>query len=56
MIGDVAVIEPTEKGSAAGHIQGWDGRNWISDFVQREFWPGKAYREEQPSYEIYRNS
>jgi hypothetical protein len=56
MIGDVAVIEATKKGNPAGHIQGWDGKNWISDFVQREFWPGKVYREEQPSYEIYRNS
>jgi hypothetical protein len=56
MIGDVAVIEPTEKGNSAGHIQAWDGRNWISDFIQREFWPGKAYREEKPSYEIYRHN
>jgi hypothetical protein len=56
MIGDVAVLEPTTKGSSAGHIQGWDGKNWISDFVQREFWPGKAYREERPAYEVYRYS
>lgn len=54
MTGDVAVIEPTKKGNSAGHIQSWDGGNWISDFVQREFWPGRAYREEEPAYEIYR--
>jgi hypothetical protein len=56
MMGDVAVIKPTKKGNQAGHIQAWDGKSWISDFVQREFWPGKDYREEKPGYEIYRSN
>jgi hypothetical protein len=54
MKGDVAVIQATSH-HKSGHIQGFDGQNWISDFVQRSgFWPGKEYREEQPDYVIYR--
>lgn len=52
--GDVAIIQPTRNGNPAGHIQGFDGTNWISDFIQRDFWPGPAYRSEKPKYEIYR--
>lgn len=52
--GDVAVIQATTH-HKSGHIQGSDGRNWISDFVQKNgFWPGKEYREEKPAYVIYR--
>lgn len=53
MKGDVAVIQGTST-SVSGHIQGYDGRNWISDFIQQGFWPGPAYRTERPSYVIYR--
>lgn len=52
--GDIAVIQPTSKGNLAGHIQIYDGKNWISDFVQNDFWPGPAYRTEKPKYVIYR--
>jgi hypothetical protein len=51
--GDVMVMEP-HKGSMAGHVAGYDGRNWISDFVQRDFWAGPKYRSERPSYAVYR--
>ena len=54
MKGDVAVIQATSH-RKSGHIQGFDGRNWISDFVQRNgFWPGQEYRKETPAYVIYR--
>jgi len=53
-VGDIAVIEPPSRGKISGHVQAWDGRNWISDFLQKDFWPGKFYREEQPDYAIYR--
>jgi hypothetical protein len=54
MKGDVAVIKATTH-HKSGHIQGYDGKNWISDFVQKNgFWPGKEYREEIPDYVIYR--
>jgi hypothetical protein len=54
MKGDVVVIEPTKHGNQNGHIAGFDGKEWISDFVQREFWPGPDYRKERPEYVIYR--
>jgi hypothetical protein len=54
MKGDVAIIEPTEHGNPAGHIEGFDGKAWISDFVQSGFWPGPAYSKEEPSYVVYR--
>jgi hypothetical protein len=52
--GDIVVMGPTRRGSQAGHIAGYDGKNWISDFVQRGFWPGTAYEKETPSYVVYR--
>jgi hypothetical protein len=51
--GDIAVIQPP-KGETHGHIQGHDGTNWISDFVQKEFWPGPSFRKDKPAYVIYR--
>jgi len=38
--GDIAVIQPTSAGNCAGHIEGYDGSAWISDFIQSGFWPG----------------
>jgi hypothetical protein len=52
--GDVAVISPPVSESDPGHIQGYDGRNWISDFIQGEFWPGPQFRLKKPHYVIYR--
>jgi len=52
---DIVVMEPTKHGNPAGHIAGYDGKDWISDFVQQQgFWPGPAYRQEKPSYVVYR--
>ncbi|MES2150099.1 MAG: CHAP domain-containing protein [Pseudomonadota bacterium] len=54
MKGDVAIIQATSI-RKSGHIQGYDGTNWVSDFVQRNgFWPGPEYRTEKPSYVVYR--
>lgn len=52
--GDIVVMEPTKCGNQAGHIAGYDGSSWISDFVQRGFWPGPAYEKEKPAYVVYR--
>src|SRR5438067_597161 len=52
--GDIVVIQPTKNGDSAGHIAGYDGTNWVSDFVQHGFWPGPAYEKEKPSYVVYR--
>jgi len=51
--GDVMVMDPY-KGGTAGHVAGFDGKDWISDFVQRDFWAGPAYRKERPNYAVYR--
>lgn len=51
--GDVMVMEP-HTGSTAGHVAGYDGKNWISDFVQRDFWADPKYRKERPQYVVYR--
>lgn len=53
MKGDVMVMEP-HKGSTAGHVAGYDGKQWVSDFVQRDFWAGPSYRKERPRYAVYR--
>jgi hypothetical protein len=54
VLGDIAVIQATSD-SADGHIEGYDGHEWISDFVQkRGFWPGPTFRAEMPDYVLYR--
>lgn len=52
--GDVVVFEPHPGGNAAGHIQAYDGRRWISDFNQQRFWPGSGYEREEAVYVVYR--
>jgi hypothetical protein len=51
--GDVAVIQGF-AGHPHGHMQIFDGKQWISDFKQYDFWPGRSYRKKQPSYIVYR--
>jgi hypothetical protein len=51
--GDVMVMQPHSR-STEGHVAGYDGRNWVSDFVQRDFWAGSKYRDERPDYAVYR--
>lgn len=52
--GDIVVLQPHQAGNPAGHIAGFDGKNWISDFIQRDIWSGPGYRKEKPSYVVYR--
>ncbi|MFC5045928.1 hypothetical protein ACFSTE_20415 [Aquimarina hainanensis] len=52
-IGDIAVME-SFKGNPDGHIQMYNGENWVSDFIQRTFYPGNSYRKAKPNYKIYR--
>lgn len=54
MSGDVMVMEPHTGGNHAGHVAGYDGSRWVSDFVQNDFWAGKGYRTEKPHYVVYR--
>ena len=59
--GDVAVIQGYPGGTADkngvpyGHIQMYNGNQWVSDFYQNHpFYPGKNYELYEPSYTIYR--
>jgi hypothetical protein len=55
-IGDIAVIQNHPTGHRAGHIQMYNGSRWVSDFMQNpgDIWPGRGYRQHQPSFQIYR--
>ncbi len=62
--GDIVVLQPYKaQSSQAGHIQMYNGSQWISDFKQRydnpnnrvnNLYPGPSYRREKVEYEIYR--
>jgi hypothetical protein len=54
-VGDVIVFQGTSK-SMSGHIELYDGKNWVSDFIQPGpgIWPGPSYRNESPPYQAYR--
>ncbi|MFC5459804.1 hypothetical protein [Massilia niabensis] len=54
MKGDIVVIQPYSGGNKSGHIAGFDGTQWISDFVQKDFWSGPQYRKHKPSHAFYR--
>lgn len=48
-------MEPYEKSTNnAGHVAGYDGRNWISDFIQNDYWAGPRYRTERPKNAVFR--
>jgi RHS repeat-associated protein len=54
--GDIGVIQPYPGGNQAGHAEGWNGTQWVSDFKQPGggIYPGPGYRNAQPNYSIYR--
>jgi hypothetical protein len=52
--GDIVVIQPYEGGNPSGHIAGFDGKIWISDFKQIDFWGGPDYRNKKPPHVFYR--
>lgn len=51
--GDIIVIKAhgTHKN---GHIAMYNGKCWISDFVQRDMFGSNAYREKGTEYHLYR--
>ena len=48
--GDVVIMQNC-PGHDAGHMQMYSGSQWISDYVQRDFWP---YTSSRPQYAVYR--
>lgn len=53
LTGDIIVMEAFGT-HVHGHIQMYNGSQWVSDFYQRDFWPGSSYRTNQPTYTIFR--
>ncbi|WP_336689656.1 MULTISPECIES: hypothetical protein [unclassified Chryseobacterium] len=51
--GDISVIQSI-PGHPHGHICMYNGSQWLSDFKQRDMWPGSGYRKNPPRYNIYR--
>lgn len=57
MAGDVAVMRAfrgRSKNHPYGHVQMYNGEQWVADFKQSGFWPGRDYREATPDYVVYR--
>lgn len=50
--GDIIVFPAVEK-HIWGHIQMWNGKQWVSDFKQRNMTPAKAYQK--TDWKIYRH-
>ena len=54
-LGDTRVWEShPEQKEPAGHIDWWNGTNWVSDFKENNWYPGKRYKKYKVSYKIYR--
>lgn len=52
--GDVMVM-PAHKGHSSGHMQIYDGKNWISDFRQNSKNPWPSVPTSQLQYKLYRD-
>ncbi|MCD6661159.1 MAG: hypothetical protein LT105_13430, partial [Lentimicrobium sp.] len=52
--GDIRVFQNYEGGSKHGHINMFNGNQWVSDFYENGFWPGRGYRENNAAFTIYR--
>jgi signal peptidase I len=55
--GDIVVFKAFQgknKYHQYGHIQMYNGSQWVSDFKQRDFWAGSDYRIYKPEYVIFR--
>ena len=56
-IGDTRVWDThPEQDEPAGHIDWWDGENWVSDYRSADniWWPGSKYQKYEVHYKIYR--
>ena len=52
-MGDVKVYQPYHNGNPNGHINMYDGKDWVSDFIENPKGPGPGYRSAN-DYVIYR--
>lgn len=54
-VGDIVVFQPI-GGRRFGHISMWNGKQWVSDFKQRNFIVHSDYWKEGCEYAIYREA
>lgn len=52
LIGDIRVFNSYPGGSEGGHIDMWNGKNWVSDWIEKDWFPGSGY-EKANDYTIY---
>ena len=52
--GDIRVFQPYTGGDPVGHVDMFDGSQWVSDFKETNFWPSAKYKKYHPSYQIFR--
>ena len=54
--GDIIVIKPPQNQSEHehGHIAMFNGKKWISDFMQRDMYGGSIYRKKGTEYYLFR--
>jgi hypothetical protein len=53
--GDVAIVQPI-VGHPHGHMVMFNGKIWISDFIQNYgIYPGPSYRKIKPPFKVYRH-
>ena len=58
--GDVVVLQgypggtSDARGIPYGHIQMYNGSNWVSYWRQKSIWPGQGYIDNRPAHQIYR--
>ena len=54
-VGDIVVFQPI-GGRKYGHIAIWNGKQWVSDFKQRNLFVHSDYLKEGCEYAIYRRT
>ena len=53
MVGDIVVFQPI-GGRRYGHIAMWNGKQWVSDFKQRNFIVHSDYKKKGCEYAVFR--
>jgi RHS repeat-associated protein len=60
--GDIMIFQPWKnKPGGNGHIQVWNGSQWVSDYMQENMrsgypGPGSTYERNDPLHQLYRDS
>ena len=54
MKGDIRVFQNYPNGTPHGHIDMYNGENWVSDFIEKGNWPGNNYQKYNTPFSIFR--